>query len=122
MQLLLEALPPTHEVISHWGWKPNANEFGPDVMVVPLNDDEVRFTGIPALAVEVLFSNRSDDLIWKCHRYAQAGLPHYWIVDLRDRVRTRARTQRWRLRPAHPRHSGRACVAEPRRQPRPDRS
>ncbi len=84
--LLRAVVPPTHRVISGTGWKPNANEFGPDVMVFARNDETVRYTGTPALAVEVLSSNRSHDLMLKLCKYAEAGLPHYWIVDLRDRV------------------------------------
>lgn len=84
--LLRPVLPPTHEVIAGWGWKPNANEFIADVMAFARNDENTRYTGVPALTVEVLSSNRSDDLVWKFNRYAQAGLPFYWIVDLRDQV------------------------------------
>lgn len=84
--LLWAVVPPTHRVTSGWGWKPNDNEFSPDVMVFARTDEQIRFTGIPVLAIEVLSGNRGDDLVWKFHRYAQAGLPFYWTVDLRDRV------------------------------------
>jgi Uma2 family endonuclease len=62
------------------------DEFVPDVMVHPQTDEDLRFTGLPALVVEVLSSNRGDDLVRKTVKYATVGLPHYWIVDPRDRV------------------------------------
>ena len=84
---VLEAdLPVGHEVIGAWSWKPDENEFIPDVMVHPTTAENVRFTGTPALVVEVLSTNRGDDLVLKLHRYAQAGLAHYWILDPSNRV------------------------------------
>jgi len=61
-------------------------EFIPDVIVVPASGEQARCTGTPVLAIEVLSTNRSDDLILQTGRYAAAGLPHYWIVDPRDRT------------------------------------
>ncbi|MCI2240624.1 Uma2 family endonuclease [Paenibacillus sp. TRM 82003] len=85
---LRAALPPTHRVNAAWAWKPGRDEFVPDVMVYPVEEtlgrSGARFTGTPALAVEILSSNRGDDLIWKAGKYAAAGLPHYWVVDPRD--------------------------------------
>ncbi|SDQ10525.1 Uma2 family endonuclease [Quadrisphaera sp. DSM 44207] len=86
---LLEAALPSDgslSVTAGWAWKPGADEFVPDVMVHPRTEESARFTGAPALVVEVLSSNRHDDLVLKSLRYAAAGLPHYWIVDPRDRV------------------------------------
>jgi Uma2 family endonuclease len=83
----LEArLPEGYQVISAWAWKPDTNEFIPDVMVHPTTAESVRFTGTPALVIEVLSTNRGDDLVVKLNRYAQAGLPHYWILDPANRV------------------------------------
>jgi len=79
--LLEAAVPEGYEVIGSWGWKPGRDEFGPDVMVYPVTSETKRFTGIPALAVEVLSTNRSHDLVRKAFKYAAAGLPHYWVVD-----------------------------------------
>lgn len=73
-------------VTAAWSWKPGADEFIPDVMVHELTGESVRFTGVPQLAIEILSSNRGDDLIVKGSRYAAAGLPHYWVVDPRDAV------------------------------------
>ncbi|WP_380176317.1 Uma2 family endonuclease [Kineococcus sp. DHX-1] len=81
-------LPPSHEANAAWAWKPGRDEFIPDVMVYDLTTASVgtgaRFTGTPELVVEVLSSNRGDDLVWKSAKYAAAGLPRYWIVDPRD--------------------------------------
>ncbi|MCI2239003.1 Uma2 family endonuclease [Paenibacillus sp. TRM 82003] len=83
-------LPGTHRAVPTWAWKPARDEFIPDVMVCAIADVEAggpaRFTGTPALVVEVLSGNRGDDLVRKATKYAAAGLPHYWIVDPRDEV------------------------------------
>lgn len=51
---LLDGVGADSEVTLGWGWKPAADEFGPDVMVHPVTEENVRFTGMPLLAVEVL--------------------------------------------------------------------
>jgi Uma2 family endonuclease len=85
-------LPSSHDVVLAWAWKPAADEFAPDVLVFDKATARVggnaRFTGTPALAVEVLSTNRGDDLIRKMAKYAEAGLPHYWIVDPRAQTLT----------------------------------
>jgi len=86
LRLLEPVLPDGYGVVAGWAWKPDANEFIPDVMVHPATSESVRFTGTPALAVEVLSTNRGDDLVTKLNRYAAAGLPHYWILDPANRV------------------------------------
>ena len=84
---LLSAAVPSHfEVTAGWAWKPAQDEFIPDVMVHPVTTESVRFTGQPALVVEVLSTNRADDLVVKTSKYAATGLVHYWVVDPRDRV------------------------------------
>jgi Uma2 family endonuclease len=58
----------------------------PDLMVladVPPGDV---VTTAPLVVVEVLSSNRSDDLVRKSTEYLAAGVGQYWIVDHRDRV------------------------------------
>lgn len=56
-------------------------------MVAPLGGDpDDPFIGVPHLVVEVLSSNRRDDLVAKLNRYAAWGAPSYWIVDPRDRI------------------------------------
>ena len=80
-RVLEAALPPGFEVNASWGWMPGKDEFGPDVMVYPVTDEQVRLTGTPVLCVEVLSSNRANDYVTKGAKYAEAGLDHYWILD-----------------------------------------
>lgn len=86
--LIRAALPATHRVNTGWGWKPQRDEFIPDVMVYDRASasagSQARFTGTPELVVEILSSNRGDDLLRKMAKYAAAGLPRYWIVDPRS--------------------------------------
>jgi Uma2 family endonuclease len=87
MTPLSASLPTSHLAVSHVGWKAGDDEFGPDAMVIPSSVvDETRFDGVPALVVEVVSSNRASDLVVKVGKYAKAGAPRYWIIDLRDRV------------------------------------
>lgn len=90
--LIRAALPVTHRVNTAWAWRPGRDEFIPDVMVYDADTASAgtgaRFTGTPELVVEVLSSNRGDDLVWKSAKYAAAGLPRYWIVDPRDQLIT----------------------------------
>lgn len=75
-----------HKVTLGWAWKVGKDEFIPDVMVHPVTDESARFTGIPLLVVEVLSSNRANDLVLKVLRYAHGGAQNYWIIDPRDRA------------------------------------
>ena len=79
-------LPPGLRATSQWNWKPGVDEFIPDVLVYPATTESVRFTGIPVLVIEALSTNRADDLVRKATKYAAVGLPHYWVVDVRDHV------------------------------------
>ncbi len=69
-------------VVLAWAWKPGTDEFIPDVIVFDDTPENVRLTGTPHLAIEVLSTDRGADLIRKFRKYAEAGLPRYWIVDL----------------------------------------
>ncbi len=80
--LLKQAAPGSIRSREAWGWKPDGDEFIPDVMVFDDTPDQVRLTATPYLAVEVLSTDRGADLIRKYRKYADAGLPRYWIVDL----------------------------------------
>jgi Uma2 family endonuclease len=73
--------PPGVWVTTNWGWKPGADEFGPDVMVFDQTEETVRYTGVPHLVVEVPSSDRGTDLVHKFRKYAAAGAPRYWVVD-----------------------------------------
>lgn len=77
-------LPEGYEINGAIGWKPAADEFGPDLIVyraADYDETEPRFTGMPLLVVEVLSQNVGRDTIVKAHRYAKVGLPQYWIVN-----------------------------------------
>lgn len=85
----LDAVVPDGSAVSmQWAWSPQgaAAEFIPDVMVHPAVPDGPRFTGTPHLVVEVLSTNRADDLVTKTGQYALYRAPHYWVIDPRDRV------------------------------------
>ena len=69
------------DVALAWAWKPGPDEFIPDVIVFDDTADNVRLTGTPHLAVEVLSTDRGADLIRKFRKYEKAGLPRYWIID-----------------------------------------
>ena len=59
----------------------------PDIMVAPLPfDTERRLTGERvALVIEVSHSSLPDDLTEKRGKYAGAGIPEYWVVDVEGR-------------------------------------
>lgn len=82
--LLESSVPVGYCVTREWSWRPPGGntEFIPDVMVHPVTDEDVRFTGTPVLCVEVVSGgNRGHDYITKTTKYAQAGVDHYWILD-----------------------------------------
>lgn len=58
----------------------------PDICVINLDDSRYgpngMLVGIPKLVVEVLSSNRNDDLYKKRLIYQEMKVPEYWIVDL----------------------------------------
>ena len=58
----------------------------PDLMVLAHEPESDVVTGAPPVVVEVLSTNRSDDLVRKSTEYLEAGAQQYWIVDPRDRV------------------------------------
>ncbi len=60
----------------------------PDVVVVRVDAPQQRATARDvALIVEILSpSTRKVDLQVKAYEYAEAGIPHYWIVDLDEPV------------------------------------
>ena len=81
--LIEAALPATAHVREGWAWKPDADEFVPDLMVFDRSDalDDRRLTAVPHLVVEVLSTDRAADMIRKAHKYAAVGLQRYWIID-----------------------------------------
>ncbi len=62
--------------------------YAPDVTVIlPGNPCAVRnrmVEGSPDIVIEILSSDRNRDLVRKRQAYAEAGIPHYWIGDLRQ--------------------------------------
>ena len=82
------ALAPGTVVTRGWGWSPPGvrEELIPDLMVHPSTDRERNLDVPPYLVVEILSTNRRDDLVAKLNRYAQWGAPACWIVDPRDHV------------------------------------
>ena len=79
---LIEAvLPAGVRVRESWGWRPGVDEFGPDVIVFDDTEENVRYTGVPHLVVEVLSTDPWRDVTRKLRKYAEVGLPRYWIID-----------------------------------------
>ncbi len=58
----------------------------PDVMVLDGEPADDVVKTVPHIVVEVLSTNRSDDLVRKSTEYLDAGAGQYWIVDPRDRA------------------------------------
>ncbi|MEN8114826.1 MAG: Uma2 family endonuclease [Actinomycetota bacterium] len=83
-RLMMDAAPADLRVGFGVGWKPGRDEFIPDVMVFEDAGETLRVEGIPHLAVEVLSTDRGADLVRKYAKYAEAGLPRYWIVDIEE--------------------------------------
>lgn len=79
--LLRNDAPPGVRVRQAWSWKPDGDEFNPDVMLFDETEETVRYTGVPHLCIEVLSSDGATDLFRKHRKYSAAGLPRYWIVD-----------------------------------------
>ena len=68
-------------VVEGWAWKPEADEFIPDLIVLDHEGEQARYTATPHLVVEILSSDRARDMIRKAAKYAAAGLERYWILD-----------------------------------------
>ncbi len=84
-RILDDARPTDFEVfLSPLDWRPdNRTNLQPDLMVVAkdrIGEKNIRRN--PAIVVEVLSSSsRRYDRLLKFGRYAEAGIPQYWIVD-----------------------------------------
>ena len=63
------------------------NAVEPDLVVILSGRSDVggriHVEGVPDIAVEILSSDRSHDLVYKRRIYAEAGVKEYWIVDPR---------------------------------------
>lgn len=80
--VLKKVAPAGVDVAVAWAWRPDVDEFVPDVVVFDTTTENARLTATPHLTVEVLSTDRGTDLIRKFRKYADADLPRYWIVDL----------------------------------------
>jgi Uma2 family endonuclease len=80
---------------------------GPDIVFISqARMDGLRpdgYYGVPELVVEVLSSKPALDQHVKKHKYARAGIPHYWIVDpdLRRLLAYRLEGRAYRLLAEH---------------------
>lgn len=81
MALLRDALPDGIGVRMNWGWKPDRDEFSPDVMVFDQTTEDKRYTGVPHLAVDVLSTDPAGHVLRRYGKYAAAGLPRYWVIE-----------------------------------------
>ena len=79
--LLKAAAPDGVRITLAWAWKPGADEFVPDLIVYEDTEEIVRYTGTPHLGIEILSGDRGADLLRKHRKYAEAGLPRYWVID-----------------------------------------
>jgi Uma2 family endonuclease len=87
LERLVDAvLPAGAEALQSLGWSPRGVEehLIPDLTVFRDDSDDDVFADVPLLVVEVLSTNRRDDLVGKVQRYAAWGAPSYWIIDPRD--------------------------------------
>ena len=84
-RILEDACPGDHEVFfAPLDWQPDdRTSLQPDILVVA--EDRIGAKNIqqnPTIVVEVLsHSSRRYDRLLKSSRYAEAGVPRYWIVD-----------------------------------------
>ena len=87
VDLLRPVCPPTHEVLTGWGWHIGPElDFEPDIMVTDRSspDDDVLRWPPPLLVVEISSpSTRDIDLGKKRASYAAGGARWYWVIDLR---------------------------------------
>jgi Uma2 family endonuclease len=69
------------------GYRPDIAGWRRDRLPAPPKQRPV--TARPDWLCEIVSeSNRSVDTVTKLHRYHQAGVPHYWILDQMDRILT----------------------------------
>lgn len=76
-------------VVEGAGWKLSEHRPRlriPDIVVLREQPAGAVVTEPPLVAVEVLSTNGSNDLVRKAIEYRDAGAGQYWIVDTRDRV------------------------------------
>jgi len=88
-KILDENTPEGYVMQPEWGWRTGSSWFEPDIMIVPIDGPDDVAVDPPLLIVEILSpSNKLDDLVTKRTKYADGGLPWYWLVDLDERTLT----------------------------------
>jgi Uma2 family endonuclease len=85
-RLLQDACPPGHEVfVAPTDLDlPGEQRVEPDLVVAPRASVSYERLTVPVLLVVEIVSpgSRTNDLVTKRVTYADAGIPHYWLVDL----------------------------------------
>jgi len=82
--LLESYLPEGYEAVEGWGWKPDADEFGPDVIVFAATPEEIRYTGSPdsgAAMIDTSMPHHQDAAADMAQESAEPKVPVMgWIV------------------------------------------
>ncbi len=70
---------------------PGATPVQPDLLFVGVHQRQIltrdNVQGVPMLLVEILSAGRQGyDRVTKLNKYAQCGVPHYWILDPKSRT------------------------------------
>ena len=87
VQALSSSVSRPAEVVAAAGWQMGTEHVRiPDVMVLAAAPSGPLVDQAPLVCVEVLSSNRSDDLVRKSTEYLEAGVAQYWVVDPHNRV------------------------------------
>lgn len=86
--MLVAALPGAIVAVAvGWRLRPDRDNVRiPDVCVLGHEPESELVTVPPLVVIEVLSSNRTDDLVRKSTDYLDAGAGQYWIIDPRDTV------------------------------------
>jgi Uma2 family endonuclease len=81
--LIKPLVPADQELFIELGWCTGTSWFRPDLMIVPAEGPADIARDSPLLIIEILSPpNRLDDVVTKRAKYAEGGLPWYWLVDL----------------------------------------
>lgn len=84
--LLVRALPDSLRVRSQLPLATDdENEPEPDFAVVERDDEETNNPDTALLAIEIANTTVRDDLTRKARIYARAGIPEYWVLDVKKR-------------------------------------
>lgn len=86
-ELLHEAKPVGLRVRGQLPLSPDdeSSEPEPDFAIVPFAEPGAEHPATALLAIEVAFHSLKDDLSRKARIYANAGIPEYWVIDVKAR-------------------------------------